>query len=125
MSDNVQLVRGFISAWNAKDKDKIMDAFAPDCVYHNIPMEPLNGVEAISTFISGFVDMAKEIDWIVHRIVEGVDGSVLTERTDRFFIGDKWIEIRVMGTFDIEDGKIKGWRDYFDLAQFNAQLAPE
>lgn len=124
MSDHVRLVQDFISAWNAKNKDEIMDAFAPDCVYHNIPMEPMKGVEAIDAFISGFIGMANEIEWIVHHIAEGADGSVLTERTDRFFIGEKWIEIRVMGTFEIEDDKIKGWRDYFDLAEFNAQMAP-
>ena len=124
MSGHVRLVEDFISAWNAKNKDEIMAAFAPDCVYHNIPMEPMNGVEAIDAFISGFIGMANEIEWIVHHIAEGTDGSVLTERTDRFFIGEKWIEIRVMGTFDIEDGKIQGWRDYFDLAEFNAQMAP-
>ena len=47
---------------------------------------------------------------------------MLTERTDRFLVGEKWIEIPVMGTFDLRDGKICGWRDYFDMAQFQSQL---
>jgi limonene-1,2-epoxide hydrolase len=28
-----------------------------------------------------------------------------------------------MGTFEVADGKIKAWRDYFDLAQFQTQFA--
>ena len=124
MSDHIELVQGLISAWEAKDVDRIMGTLAAECVYHNIPLEPLHGSDAIAEFISGFIGMAKEVDWIVHHIVEGADGSVLTERTDRFLIGERWIDIPVMGTFEIEDGKIKGWRDYFDMAKFNAQLAP-
>ena len=28
-----------------------------------------------------------------------------------------------MGTFEMRDGKIAKWRDYFDLAEFQNQLA--
>jgi limonene-1,2-epoxide hydrolase len=48
---------------------------------------------------------------------------VLTERTDHFKMGDRWIAIRVMGTFDVQEGLITQWRDYFDLAEFMGQLA--
>jgi limonene-1,2-epoxide hydrolase len=27
-----------------------------------------------------------------------------------------------MGTFEVRDGKIAGWRDYFDLNQYMQQL---
>jgi limonene-1,2-epoxide hydrolase len=27
-----------------------------------------------------------------------------------------------MGAFELEDGKIRAWRDYFDLAQFTKQM---
>ena len=30
-------------------------------------------------------------------------------------------DLRVMGAFDVNDGKIKAWRDYFDPSQFNSQ----
>ena len=58
----------------------------------------------------------------MHRIAEDKDGVVLTERTDRFLVGETWIEIPVMGTFELRDGKLSAWRDYFDLAQFQKQL---
>jgi limonene-1,2-epoxide hydrolase len=35
----------------------------------------------------------------------------------------QWIAIRVMGAFEIENGKIAKWRDYFDLAEFQGQVA--
>jgi limonene-1,2-epoxide hydrolase len=27
-----------------------------------------------------------------------------------------------MGTFEVRDGKISAWRDYFDLSQYMSQL---
>ena len=48
---------------------------------------------------------------------------VLTERIDRFVLGGKSIAIPVMGTFELTtDGKIKAWRDYFDMQQFMSQM---
>ena len=50
-------------------------------------------------------------------------GVVLTERVDRFTIGDKRIELPVMGAFEVDgQGKITAWRDYFDMAQFTKQM---
>lgn len=47
---------------------------------------------------------------------------MLTERTDRFKIGDRWLELPVMVVFELDAGQITGWRNYFDLAQFQSQL---
>ena len=123
MSEAVQTVENFIDAWNEIDLPKIMSYFADDCVYHNIPMDPMEGVVAIRAFIEGFVGMAAEIRWETHHIGETSSGEVLTERTDNFKIGEKWVSIRVMGIFELRDGKLIAWRDYFDAAQFQSQMA--
>jgi limonene-1,2-epoxide hydrolase len=47
--------------------------------------------------------------------------TVLTERVDRFTIEGRAITLPVMGTFEIENGLICAWRDYFDLAGYQAQ----
>ena len=122
MSANLQTVRRFIGAWSRNDLDEIMSFFAEDCVYHNIPIEPANGLEATRMMIKGFSSMATRIEFVLHQIAETESGVVLTERTDRFEIGGKWLEIRVMGSFELRGGKITAWRDYFDMAQFQRQL---
>ena len=38
------------------------------------------------------------------------------ERVDTFVLGPKKIELPVAGVFEIRNGKIAAWRDYFDLA---------
>ncbi len=55
------------------------------------------------------------IEFRVHDIVSHGAG-VLTERTDVFYLdGGRIIERPVLGTFEVADGKITGWRDYFDV----------
>ena len=122
MSVNTGITSEFTAAWKARDVEKIMSFFTADCVYHNIPMDPLRGTEAIRGLIQTFVGMASELEFIVHHIAETSSGTVLTERTDKFLIDGKWVELPVMGTFEFRDGKISAWRDYFDLEQFNKQM---
>jgi len=125
MSAHTDLVDDFIAAWPSMDLDKIMGFFADDAVYTNIPIDPPNeGAEAIRKTIEGFIGMAQKIEFVVHHQTENAQGVVMNERTDRFLLaGDRWAEAPVMGVFEIENGKIKAWRDYFDMAQFSAQLA--
>ena len=49
-------------------------------------------------------------------------GTVLTERVDRFLLNGRKVELPVMGAFEVgPDGKIRAWRDYFDLATWTKQ----
>ncbi|TDJ37563.1 MAG: limonene-1,2-epoxide hydrolase [Gammaproteobacteria bacterium] len=112
-----------IEAFNANDLDAITDHFTDTSVYHNIPMEAVTGAAAIREALNGFLGMSTAIDWVLVHIAEGEDGAVLTERVDRFEINGKWLELPVMGTFEVSGGKIQAWRDYFDLNQFQSQLA--
>jgi limonene-1,2-epoxide hydrolase len=44
------------------------------------------------------------------------------ERVDVFRLPGKSFELQVMGTFELRDGKINSWRDYFDLNQFTSRM---
>ena len=124
MSDEspTETVLRFCAAWADLDVDAICDWFTDDAVYHNIPMDPLTGRDAIKTFIAGFAGGAKQIDFRVSNIV--ADGDVvLTERVDVFELPNGKVELPVMGTFEVKDGKIAAWRDYFDMKQFMDQMA--
>jgi limonene-1,2-epoxide hydrolase len=123
MSDHASIVVDFINAWMERDVDKIMSFFVEDCIYHNIPMEAAQGLDAVRAMIKSFVDMAEKIEWTIHHIGESSDGVVLTERTDRFLIGENWIALQVMGVFEFSGDKISVWRDYFDLGMFQKELA--
>lgn len=120
---NIAIVKDLISAWEAQDLDRVMRSFTDDAVWHNIPMPVLNGVADIRKSIAGFIKMGDKVVFDVAHIAESSSGVVMTERVDKFRINGQWLEIPVMGTFEIRDGKIAKWRDYFDLGQFQSQMA--
>ena len=120
MPSNADITRGFIKAWCDLDLEAIMEHFTDDALYTNIPMGPPNvGKEAIRAFIDGFIGSASEINFTIHNQVEGADGMVMNERTDRINLGGKVVELPVMGVFEFVDGKISAWRDYFDMGAFS------
>lgn len=120
MSDNDQLIKDFVAAWGSLNIDRIMDFFTEDAVYINIPMEPANeGKAAIRGFIEGFAGNCSSIEFVIHNQV-AAGNSVMNERTDKITMGDNTIELPVMGVFEIRDGKISAWRDYFDMGPFKA-----
>jgi limonene-1,2-epoxide hydrolase len=117
----IDVVRRFCDAWSNFDIDALCAFFTPDAVYHNIPVDPVSGVDAIRATIAGFTTGIDKVEFQLRNIV--ADGNVvLTERVDVFVAGAKRIELPVMGTFEIEGGAISAWRDYFDLNQFMSQL---
>ncbi len=118
--DPGSIVDRFMQAFNDKDLETIESLLAEDVVYHNMPMQPVSGRDAVMQAIKGYVEPSKSIDWTVtHQAVSG--NVVLNERVDRFDLGGNRIELPVMGTFEIRDGKIVAWRDYFDLATWQRQ----
>ncbi|NWK97878.1 limonene-1,2-epoxide hydrolase [Sphingobium lactosutens] len=123
MMTNRDRVLAFIELWSRRDLDAIVAAMTDDCFYHNIPWPPLVGHDAIREGLAMFVGDAEAIDWRVLHVAETSDGAVLTERLDRFLIGGQWIEMPVMGTFELRDGLIARWRDYFDSVQFQQAMA--
>jgi limonene-1,2-epoxide hydrolase len=117
----IEIVRRFCAVWSNVDPDEIAEFFTDDAVYHNIPMDPLTGRDTIKSFIAGFAGGAEQIDFRVRNIV--ADGDVvLTERVDVFVMPNGKVELPVMGTFEVRDGKIAAWRDYFDMKQFMDQM---
>jgi limonene-1,2-epoxide hydrolase len=68
-----------------------------------------------------FITPAERVEFRVRNIVASGE-TVLTERVDVFHLPGATIELPVMGTFEVKDGKIVAWRDYFDLNQYMSQL---
>jgi limonene-1,2-epoxide hydrolase len=110
------VVTEFCKKWAAPDPDELAGYFTEDAVYHNIPMDPVQGREAIKQFIAGFTAAFDGIDFQIHRQIS--DGNVvMNERTDTMRREDGGaIPLPVMGVFEVVDGKIAKWRDYFDMA---------
>jgi limonene-1,2-epoxide hydrolase len=116
-----EIVEAFCASVEQLDLDVLLEFLAEDCVYHNIPMDPVVGHAAIRTFLESFTTGLDSLQFeMLHVAAQG--DSVLTERVDHFVSPERTISLPVMGTFDVKDGKIAAWRDYFDLNQFMSQM---
>jgi limonene-1,2-epoxide hydrolase len=122
--DAEQVVRSFCDAFDGRDAESLRPYFTEDVVYHNIPLEPVVGIDATIAFIEGFFGMCESMTIeTVHLAVTG--DVVLTERIDTFTVGDVVAPLLVMGAFEVRDGRISAWRDYFDLGQITRMLSGE
>jgi limonene-1,2-epoxide hydrolase len=114
-----QVVRDFCAAVAKRDSDLLRAFFSDDVVYHNIPMDPAEGIDAAMAVVDMFINMFETVSFDIHHLAS--DGTtVLTERTDAFTMKGKTAGLPVMGAFRVEDGKITAWRDYFDMGQVTA-----
>jgi len=123
MIGNADTVRAFIAAWARLDVDELLGYFAPDATYYNMPIAPVSGHEALRPFITGFISGWAETSWeVLHLVEQG--NVVIAERVDRTMTKDgKQVDLPCCGVFEIEDGKIKAWRDYFDMGTYMNALA--
>lgn len=126
MESPIEVVRRFCAAWSDNATvDELAAFFSDNAVYHNIPLAPLTGREAIKNNIATFIRPgAPGIESIDFRIINiAVNGPVvMTERVDVFRLPGKSFELPVMGVFEVTDGKINAWRDYFDVNQFTTRM---
>jgi limonene-1,2-epoxide hydrolase len=110
-----EVVEAFITAFEAMDFDAALSFIAPDCEYTNVPMGTATGPEGVRSVLEPFFAPIDENDFVIHR--KAVEGKVVFyERLDRHRLGEAWRELPVVGVFEVEEGLITVWREYFDLA---------
>ena len=114
---NAQIVRDFIAAWSRLDADELAGWFTEDGIYHNMPIAPVQGQAALRAFIGNFLKGWTETDWEVLTLVASGD-TVIAERIDRTVVNGKKVDLPCCGVFELRDGKIAAWRDYFDMGTY-------
>ncbi len=112
-SDNARIVRDFLFALADEDFDTVESLAAPELLWQNVGLPAIRGRARITKLLrrgQGRMGFAVTI----HRIAQ--DGStVLTERTDAVIFGPVRLQFWACGTFEVHDGQITLWRDYFDF----------
>lgn len=119
-AQNEAVVRSFCAAFARRQIPELLTFFTPDAIYHNIPLEPVRGLDGIRSTFEMFVAPADKVEFeILH--MASVDDVVFNERIDRFRIAGKEVALPVAGVFVVRDGKIAAWRDYFDMQTYLRQ----
>lgn len=93
------------------------DFLAPEAKWMNNGLPAVGGRERIRGAFRALERFDTGFDVYVHTI--STDGStVMTERTDVLIWGPMRVQFWVCGRFDVEDGQIARWQDYFDYLTF-------
>lgn len=115
-------VNEFFAAVERIDIDGAVEYLADDISYENMPVQPVSGKEEVRNLMSAFLAASTEVEWRVLR-QHCVGNVVFNERLDRFKMNGGWLELPVAGVFEVDEGgKIRLWRDYFDMGTYMDQL---
>lgn len=119
MRDNIELVIAFMALWTSPEgiKTAFRHYFTPETVYENIGMSRTVGIDEALAFVEGYDQTHSGGYWTARTLSIAADGAmVLTERVDEMLDGSGTVlhSARVIGAFEVRDGKIVAWRDYFD-----------
>jgi limonene-1,2-epoxide hydrolase len=116
------IVNRFFEAMAAQDLEAGTRLLHEDIVYQNVPFPADRGKDAVVRRLKSFEPLVTKFE--VRMVNIAANGPiVLTERVD--VLSGPWVylDIWVCGTFEVRDGRIILWRDYFDLAEATAKLA--
>jgi limonene-1,2-epoxide hydrolase len=110
---NALTVETFLKALQSQDFDAVGALLADDLVYENVGFPTIRGGRRVTKLFRG-MEGRMGFEVAIHRNV--ADGAtVLNERTDVIVFGPLRVQIWVCGVFEVHDGRITLWRDYFDL----------
>ena len=118
--DNAHTVEVLLSSLQNMDADGAGAVLDDNLVYQNVGFPTIRGrARAMKLFRAMEGRAGFEVK--IHRIA--VNGSsVLTERTDVLQFGPLRLQFWVCGVFEVSDGRITLWRDYFDMWNFTKAL---
>lgn len=113
--DAAGTVHAFLNAIKAFDYDAAMTLIAETCEYENMPLGKVVGPAGVRGVLEPFFAPTIANEFIILRELSN-GKTVFMERLDRHQLGSGWVELPVTGVFEVEDGLITLWRDYFDAA---------
>ncbi len=117
MATNTEVIEQFIKSWSELDAHKLASFFTEDGTYFNMPAKPVSGRANVEQFIAGFIANWTETTRDILNITEQQD-IVYCERMDRTKTTQGDVDLPCFGVFEMQDGKIHVWRDYFDMNTF-------
>lgn len=109
----IATVTAFLAELERLDIESALKYAAPSIEYQNVPLPPARGREAFAKQMNAMGTVGTGFQARVHQVAAN-GPIVLTERTDVLEAGSFRAEFWVCGTFEVHEGRIVLWRDYFD-----------
>jgi limonene-1,2-epoxide hydrolase len=109
-----ETVEAFLDAFAAMDFPAALPHLSDDVEYTNIPMGTVRGHAGVRQVLEPFFAPIHENEFVILRRA-AAGPVVFLERLDRHRLDYGWRELPVNSVFEVHDGRITVWRDYFDL----------
>ncbi len=111
------------AAWNAANIDAILHDFASDAVLTSASGQTLSGIPAIRQSLTSFFSAFAQIRLTVRALVAHGDTAACEwEFSCRHRLTGNTARLPASVFITCHNGKITEWREYYDTAQFKAQL---
>jgi limonene-1,2-epoxide hydrolase len=115
------VVERFLELLESGKVEKAVELLAVDVVYENVGLPTVHGRKRVREIFQAATRRGAGFEAYLHTV--SADGpSVMTERTDVIKFRRLHVQLWVCGRFDVRDGQIVLWRDYFDFANFTLAL---
>jgi uncharacterized protein (TIGR02246 family) len=123
MTDDERLAvaQAMLDAYENLDWEAAANLIADDGVIHYAEKDPMVGPDAMRAHTSRIGSLLTAVDFDI-RNIGVVNGVVMIERHDVIEFNGHKGRVPVFGSMEIEDGKIKVWREYFDHNQMMAAM---
>jgi limonene-1,2-epoxide hydrolase len=118
----IRVVRQFLEGLAAGDLDGATDLLAPNVEYINVSTPTIRGRERVRRVLGAAMGLPGAGFEVYFHAISNEQGAVLTERTDVLTWGALRMQFWVCGRFDVRDGEIVLWKDYFDWANFTIAM---
>lgn len=120
-STPTRVVERFMELLSRGEVDEAVELLAVDVRYENVGLPTVHGRERVRRLFRGMSGGGGGFDVRIHTISAN-GSSVLTERTDVLKFRQLYVQLWVCGRFDVDDGHIVLWRDYFDYVNFGVAV---
>lgn len=101
------------------DLDGAAELLAEDVAYTNVSLPTVHGRAVVARLMRATLGRPSARFEVYFHAISHERGVVLTERTDVLAIGPLRMQFWVCGRFEVREGQITVWRDYFDWANFS------
>ena len=123
MPTPAQILQRQTAAWNAGDIDAILRDFALDAVLTDASGRTLSGIPAIRQSLTAFFSTFDQIRLTLCAVVaQGESAACEWEFSCRHRLTGNHARLPASVFITCHTGKITHWREYYDTAQFKAQL---
>jgi len=118
----IETVQAFLRALETLDMDRAVALVDPSIVYENVSLPPARGLAQFEKTMAIFGQFVEGFR-VETSAIAATGSTVLTERVDILTIKGVAVSFWVCGTFEVRNGRITVWRDYFDWRQLTFRLA--